>query len=131
MVGKRIDEFAGECVDRLQRSALRHKKAPVFPVFALPIVCAALSCEAATSTCGGGEGMNPSLFTGSGIECDQRALLRSYVGDVVDYQGTEAVCGGITCIVGPGDIQFIHVGLIDLLQRGIMRTVWSSEMIFP
>ena len=122
---KRRNGLARDGVNRLQKLAVRKEQTPLRSVLAFPVVDPACRHTSARIL------VDPDLFSCGGVEGDNRVVLRHYVHDAVHHDRVEQVVVGVSRRIGPRDLQRVHVGAVDLAERGILRAVGAASVVAP
>ena len=113
------------CVELLQVAARRKDDAAIRSILALPVVEPAIGRRAF-----GREG--PDFLTGRRIEREHRAIFADHIHHVIHDKGAEgeAPCGARRWME-PLKLELIHVGFVDLPERGILRSFDAASWLAP
>ena len=70
----------------------------------------------------------PFPDAGGGVDGKQLVGRGVAVEDVADDEGLRLQCARLAGVVGPGDFELLHVGAVDLRQRGVSRLCGRSAV---
>ena len=117
VLAERGDRVASLGVDRGQVPGIQIHQPAILAVLALPVVEAARANRALIRVA-------PQLLARRRIEGDDGVAGALHVHHVVHDDGIERDIPGHR--IGPGDLQLRDIGLVDLVERGVLRRVRAA-----
>ena len=115
------DRLAALRVNGLQIAVDGKDQPLVFSVRALPVV------EAATGHAGQAF-VDPDFLARRRVERDERVVAPRHVHDIIDDDRVEARCG---IWIEPGHFEPAHIGFLDLIEVGEMRSAGPTAEVPP
>src|SRR5215469_10504211 len=75
--------------------------------------------------------VNPDLLSRRRVEGHDRAVFRQNVNDAANLDGIENIPSAVSGRVSPRDTQLADVRAVDLLERGVLRSIRRAAIFMP
>ena len=124
---KRVDRLARARIDRAEKVIAGEKEPSVVSVLALPIIDAAVRDYLGIRL----RSMRPDFFARRRVERHNGVVFGKNIDRSTGHKRIEEVLVVIPGRVFPRDFQLMDIRLVDLLQRGVLRSIRGSAVIGP